>query len=326
MSDEHGPSDVVTTERPAGRLRQVEVPAELAGERLDRVLPLLLPEISRVIAADLISRGKVQINGRDCKPASRPIAGARIFIEVPAPPASTALAEDLPVTVVYEDETLVVVDKPAGMVVHPAPGNETGTLVNALLGRYAGLPGDPVRPGIVHRLDKDTSGLMVVARTPAAVTTLAEAFKNRRVHKEYVALLIGKLDQPTGKIQSEIGRDPRHRQRMAVVGTGGRDAQTTYWTSETFAQYTLVRVRLDTGRMHQIRVHFSALGHPVAGDPVYGRATRGTLLKRQFLHAALLRFVHPRTGEELTFESPLPEDLASFLVRLREAAAGAATR
>jgi 23S rRNA pseudouridine1911/1915/1917 synthase len=293
------------------------VPPEHAGERLDQLMPKLLPEVSRATAADLITRGMVLINGRACKPASRPIGGARLDVELPAPQPSDALPEDIHVPIVFEDESIVVVDKPAGMVVHPAPGNETGTLVNALLGRYARLPGDPMRPGIVHRLDKDTSGLMVVARTPAAISVLSRAFKNREVHKEYVALIVGALDQDSGTIKADIGRDPRHRQRMAVVGYGGREASTTYWTEEKFARFTLIRVRLDTGRMHQIRVHFSALGHPIVGDPVYGRAIAGLSLNRQFLHSSLLRFIHPRTGEGMEFASMLPEDLAAVLARLR---------
>lgn len=294
------------------------VPVERAGDRLDRIVPSLLPELSRAATSDLIVRGLVKINGRPCKPASRPIGGARIDIDMPPPPPSDAVAEDIPVPIVYEDESIVVVDKPAGMVVHPAPGNFTGTLVNALLGRYAQLPGDPARPGIVHRLDKDTSGLMVVARTPAAVTALTRAFKARQVHKEYAALVIGALEPASGTIRADIGRDPRRRQRMAVVDSGGREASTTFWTVEVFAHYTLVRVRLDTGRMHQIRVHFSAIGHPVAGDPTYGRTTRGFALKRQFLHASLLRFTHPATGQELEFASALPDDLSAFLDRLRD--------
>jgi 23S rRNA pseudouridine1911/1915/1917 synthase len=265
----------------------------------------------------MIERGLVQINGRPCKAASKPLAGARLDIEIPAPPSTEAVPEDIPLTIVYEDESLVVVDKPAGMVVHPAPGNESGTLVNALLGRYSSLPGDPVRPGIVHRLDKDTSGLIVVARTPAAVTALARAFKQREVHKEYLALIIGTLSPQTGAISAGIGRDPRHRQRMAVLATGGRDARTTYRTEESFKNFSLVRVGLETGRMHQIRVHFGALGHPVVGDPVYGRPIRGLALRRQFLHATVLRFRHPVTGEEMEFSSSLPNDLADVLDRLR---------
>jgi 23S rRNA pseudouridine1911/1915/1917 synthase len=205
------------------------------------------------------------------------------------------------------------------MVVHPAPGNEHGTLVNALLGRYARLPGDSIRPGIVHRLDKDTSGLMVVARGPEALTKLSRAFKLREVRKEYLALIFGALHPPHGVISASIGRDPRRRQRMAVVTSGGREARTSFRTEQTFRHYSLLRIVLETGRTHQIRVHFSAIGHPIVGDLVYGRSIRGTALSRQFLHAALLNFKHPVTGEDLEFRSNLPPDLESILEMLRGA-------
>jgi 23S rRNA pseudouridine1911/1915/1917 synthase len=296
---------------------KVVISDDLAGQRVDRIVSTVRQDLSRAAAASMIERGLVLINGRPCKAASKPVAGARLDIEIPAPPSTEALPEQIPLNIVYEDESLVVVDKPAGMVVHPAPGNERGTLVNALLGRYASLPGDPVRPGIVHRLDKDTSGLMVVARTPAAVTALARAFKHREVHKEYLALIVGTLNPPSGAISAGIGRDPRHRQKMAVLASGGREARTTYRTEETFKNFSLVKVGLETGRMHQIRVHFAALGHPVVGDPVYGRPIRGLTLRRQFLHSALLRFRHPVTGEEMEFTSSLPDDLTQVLERLR---------
>jgi 23S rRNA pseudouridine1911/1915/1917 synthase len=300
------------------------VEIEQAGQRLDRVVAALHPGLTRTAAEQLILDGQVLLNGRAAKPSSRVSLGANIAVSVPPPPASEAQPEDIPLDVVYEDHTLVVVNKPAGMVVHPAPGNERGTLVNALLGRYASLPGDPMRPGIVHRLDKDTSGLIVVARDPAAVAALAGAFKRREVHKEYLALLVGTMRPPDGSIRGAIGRDPRLRQRMAVVATGGREARTTYRTEEVFRGYSLVRVVLETGRMHQIRVHFTAAGHPVAGDPVYGRAVRGLGLRRQFLHAARLRFRHPATGEELDLEAPLPVDLQRVLDTLRGAGGNAA--
>jgi 23S rRNA pseudouridine1911/1915/1917 synthase len=294
------------------------VPREWESQRLDRILPALEPRLSRSAAADLIAAGEVRVNGRSSKAATRPIEGAWIEIDVPAVQPAKAMAEQIALSVVYEDDDLVVVDKPAGMVVHPAPGNQSGTLVNALLGRYAGLPGDPARPGIVHRLDKDTSGLIVVARSAQALASLAAAFKQREVHKEYLALVLGTLDPPSGVISADVGRDPRFRQRMAVVATGGRQARTRYATVEYFRHFSLLRVVLETGRTHQIRVHFSALGHPVAGDPVYGRIGGKLPLDRQFLHAALLRFRHPRSGESMEFVSPLPDDLDRALEALRE--------
>ena len=291
----------------------------LAGQRLDRVIAALHPELSRAAASELIAQDRVRINGQPAKPASRPIAGARITVDLPEPQQSDAGPEAIPLEVIYEDAALVVVNKPAGMVVHPAPGDLTGTLVNALLGRYQGLPGDSGRPGIVHRLDKDTSGLIVVARTPQALAALAGAFKRHQVHKEYLSLLIGTPKPEAGAIDAPIGRDPRHRQQMAVVSTGGRESRTEYRTEERFSGYALVRALPETGRMHQIRVHFAAKGHPVAGDALYGRPAPKLGLRRQFLHAAQLRFVHPTTGETMRFEAPLAADLQHAVDLLRAA-------
>jgi 23S rRNA pseudouridine1911/1915/1917 synthase len=298
---------------------QYRVDAAMAGERLDRIVAALLPDLSRSAASQLIGQQGVLIEGRPGKAASRPVAGATVTILRQEPPPATAQPEDLPVEILYEDRDLVVVNKPAGMVVHPAPGNERGTLVNALLGRYRQLPGDQTRPGIVHRLDKDTSGVIVVARTQQALTALAGAFKHRAVQKEYLALVIGTFQPPDGVIDAAIGRDPRYRQRMAVVATGGRESQTAYRTEERFAGFSLVRVFPASGRMHQIRVHFSAMRHPIAGEPVYGRAARALPLRRQFLHAERLRIQHPRSGEWLDLHAPLPDDLQRVLQILRAA-------
>ena len=292
----------------------------LAGQRLDRVVAALHPGLTRSAAAALIDQDRVRIDGRAGKAATRLVPGARVTIDLPPPPRSEALPQDIPLSIVYEDPWLVVVDKPAGMVVHPAPGNESGTLVNALLGRYRDLPGGGERPGIVHRLDKDTSGLIVVARTQEAVAALAGQFKRREVHKEYLTLVVGTLRPAEGHIRADIGRDPRNRQRMAVVPAGGREAFTAYRTEETFPGYSLVRVFPESGRMHQIRVHFAAAGHPVVGDSVYGRAARGLPLRRQFLHAARLQFHHPHSGDPLDFSSPVPADLQDTIDRLRSLA------
>jgi 23S rRNA pseudouridine1911/1915/1917 synthase len=306
-----------STRSRSSRVLRFTIDPALQGERVDRALTALEPELSRAAAADLIAGGFVTVNGRPVKPATRLVAEATLRVELPPPKPLDATPEDIPLNIVYEDPYLVVVDKPAGMVVHPAPGNEHGTLVNALLWRYARLPGDPLRPGIVHRLDKDTSGLIVVALTPEAVPALAGLFKRREIRKEYLALVLGTLNPPAGSIAGDIGRDPRYRQRMAIVATGGREARTTYETEEVLDGFSLVRVMLETGRMHQIRVHFSALGHPIAGDPLYGRPLRGLAIKRQFLHATRLRFQHPFTGETLDLVSPLPPDLAHQLALLR---------
>jgi 23S rRNA pseudouridine1911/1915/1917 synthase len=302
------------------RRTQHTIDETLAGQRLDRVVAALHPDLTRSAASELIAQQRVRINGHAGKPASRPLAGTTVTVDLPPPAPSTAQPEHIPLEILYEDDDLIVVNKPAGMVVHPAPGNEHGTLVNALLGRYSELPGDAQRPGIVHRLDKDTSGLIVVARTPQAIVALSRAFKRREVHKEYLALLIGTMQPPEGTISAGIGRDPRHRQRMAVLASGGREAKTSYRTEECFRGYSLVRVFPESGRMHQIRVHFSAAGHPIVGDAVYGRPVRGLPLRRQFLHAARLQFRHPRTGELLDLEGPMPEDLRQVLDLLRTAA------
>jgi 23S rRNA pseudouridine1911/1915/1917 synthase len=302
------------------------VPDHLAGERLDRITAALHPALSRAAVAGLIDAGHVTVNGRPVKAATRPVAGARIELAIPAPLKAKATPQDIPLDIVFEDETIVVVNKPAGMVVHPAPGNYEGTLVNALLGRYSTLPGELFRPGIVHRLDKDTSGLIVVARTPAALGFLAKSFKLRLVHKEYLALVTGAPRPADGEISGEIGRDPRQRQRMAVVVSGGRDAHTTYHTVERLGGYTLLSVILGTGRTHQIRVHFRAMGFAIAGDAVYGRPAPSLGLHRQFLHAARLQFAHPVTGKQMDFEAPLPVDLSRALALLRGAGEARAAR
>ncbi|HVC82489.1 MAG TPA: RluA family pseudouridine synthase [Chloroflexota bacterium] len=303
---------------PPGRAVTFDVPLQLAGERLDRVVTALHPELSRAAISTLIADGRVSVNGRPCKAATRPVAGARVTLDLPPTEPLTTEAEAIPLEVIFEDDALVVIDKPAGMVVHPAPGNLHGTLVNALLARYADLPGEPFRPGIVHRLDKDTSGLIVVARTAPALAALASAFKQRDVYKEYLALVVGHPNPASGAISGDIGRDPRRRQRMAVVAVGGREAHTTYETVEVLGGYALLRVVLGTGRTHQIRVHLGAMGYPIAGDPVYGRPAPALGLHRQFLHAARLRFRHPFTGEELDLRADPPSDLQSVLETLRQ--------
>jgi 23S rRNA pseudouridine1911/1915/1917 synthase len=218
------------------------------------------------------------------------------------------------IEVVFSDESLVVVDKPAGLVVHPAPGHRVETLVDALRGVVGG--GDPARPGIVHRLDRDTSGLMMVARSESAHRELARQVRRREVRREYVALVEGHLASRTGTIDAPVGRDHRARERMTVGGRRPREARTHFSVREVLPEDTLVDVRLETGRTHQIRTHFAAIGHPVSGDPRYGHAGRHGLA-RQFLHSAKLAFSHPISGEPLSFESPLPADLATALERAR---------
>jgi 23S rRNA pseudouridine1911/1915/1917 synthase len=292
-------------------------PAE-AGGRLDVVLARLAG-VSRARAQKLIDEGAALLDGRR-RPKNHPVQpGQRITWpnDAGAQPADAELrAEAIDVTVVYEDDDLLVVDKPAGLVVHPAPGHEEGTLVNALLAR--GISGGHGRrPGIVHRLDRDTSGLMVVARTEIAYQQLVADMAARRIERTYAALVVGHLPQDEATIDAPIGRHVRDRKRMSVHTTSPRRAVTHFVVTRRFNGYTLVDVRLETGRTHQIRVHFASLGYPVAGDAVYGCRPRPAGLERQFLHARRLALTHPLERERrLVFESPLPPDLKTFLAAL----------
>lgn len=324
MGDHEGDRGLARHRPQAVRL-ELTVPPEEAGARLDTYLAHAVPDLSRSRAERLIEEGLVLVDGRPARPATRVQAGTRVTVELPPPQPLALVPEPIPLRIVYEDPDILVIDKPAGLVVHPAPGHPTGTLVQALLGHTEALAEseDPTRPGIVHRLDKDTSGLMVVAKTERARLWLVDQFAARRVHKRYVALLAGAVTPDEGVIDAPIGRHPVHRQRMAIVPEvrGGRPARTAYRVLERFPGYTLVEAFPETGRTHQIRVHFASRGWPVVGDPVYGgrRATRAAEalgLTRQFLHAADLRFTLP-DGRELSFHSELPEDLAAALDRLR---------
>ncbi|MGH7652639.1 MAG: RluA family pseudouridine synthase [Gemmatimonadaceae bacterium] len=278
-------------------------------------------DLSRTQAATLIAQGHVLVDGRREKASFRTESGQKIRVEIPTPEKRALLGEDLPVSVVYEDESLLVVDKAAGMVVHPAPGNWSGTLVNALLGRGGALSGagEPERAGMVHRLDKETSGLIVVAKTDRAHRLLSAAIADRRVVRRYAAMTWGHLAADTLTIDKPIARDPRDRKRMAIVNKG-RPAKTDVIRLARFDAGDLLRAHLHSGRTHQIRVHLASIGHPVMGDDVYGggggRRVAGLPPKRHFLHAAWLAFKHPVTGEPLDFRSPLPEDLAHALTVL----------
>lgn len=306
-------------------MRRVELVADRAGERLDSFLARRCPELSRSRARRLIDEGLVTMAGRPCRPAQRVVAGAEISVCIP-PPAETDLApEPIPLTIVYQDANIIVVDKPAGLTVHPAPGHPRGTLVNALLAVCPDLGGiaGTLRPGIVHRLDKDTSGLMVVAKNDRAQRALSRQLKERMVHKTYLALVHGVPQPKEGLIEAPIGRHPRNRKKMAVVA-GGREASTRYRVREELqgGRYALLEVEPITGRTHQIRVHMAAIGHPVVGDAVYGR--RSDEAPRQFLHAWRLAFAMPLSGREVEFESPLPPDLRATLERIRGSEASAA--
>jgi 23S rRNA pseudouridine1911/1915/1917 synthase len=292
--------------------------ADRPGERLDSFVARCFPDVTRSRARRLIDAGLVTLDGRHPKPSERLAAGAAVAVTIPPPETVELTPEAIPLTVLYQDPDLIVVDKPPGLTVHPAPGHPSGTLVNALLAAYPDLEreaGD-LRPGIVHRLDRDTSGLMVVARTERARRALQRQLKDREVRKTYLALALGVPQPREGTIEAPIGRHPKNRQKMAVVA-GGREAVTRYRVREELAggRYALLEVEPVTGRTHQIRVHLAALGHPIAGDRTYGR--RSDLIGRQFLHAARLAFAMPLGGRTVEFESPLPPDLCAALEALR---------
>ena len=301
-----------------------------SGLRLDRALGELFSDYSRNFLANLVTAGHVRVDGVPAtRPSRRVEAGQRLEIEVPDAAPADISSQDLPLTVLYEDADVVVIDKPAGLVVHPAAGHADGTLVNALLFHVKDLSGigGEIRPGIVHRLDKDTSGVMIIAKHDAAHRKLTADWNTERVRKEYVALVYGTPSSERGTVDAPIGRDPRDRKRMAVVA-GGRPAITDYEVAERLRHVSLVRCRLRTGRTHQIRVHMKHLGHPIVGDPVYsGPQWRGipdkrlqkvlSSLDRQMLHAARITFVHPTDGRTLSFEAPLPRDFASVIEALR---------
>ncbi len=305
--------------------RRVEIEVEEGGLRLDRFLTDRLGGLSRSAVQRLTAEEQVTVNGRPVKAGYKVRPGDVVAVDLPAEEPQKPTAEAIPLAVVYEDETLLVVDKPAGMVVHPAPGHPGGTLVNALLARYPELATDGEGwPGIVHRLDRDTSGLLLVAKEEKGRLALQRQFKARRVRKFYLALLDGCLQPPRGRIEAPLGRDPHRRQRFAVV-PGGREAITEYRVLEPFTRragpsagdYTLVEAEPKTGRTHQIRVHFASIGHPVVGDRVYGRRRPALPVPRQFLHAWRLEFTHPLSGQRVELEAPLPPDLGAVLDLLR---------
>ena len=292
-------------------MTRTRVAAEAAGSRLDRYLAGL-PEVgSRAVAERLLEQGAVRVDGRVRSKSHRLVGGEALELELPPEPEGL-VAEELDLPIPYEDEHLLVVDKPAGLVVHPAGGHRTGTLVHGLIAAGA-EGGDEERPGIVHRLDRDTSGLLVVARSDAAYERLQALIRERELTREYRALVVGRPRSRGGTIDAPIGRDRHDRLRHSLDTDTPRDAVTHFEVEELLDAYTLLRVRLETGRTHQIRVHLAAIELPVAGDPLYGRPALG--LERQFLHAARLAFAHPFTGAPLEVTSPLPADLEAALAR-----------
>ncbi len=295
-----------------------------AGARLDAFLASQIQGWSRARLQRLIDNEDVLVNGKLSKPSYKLREHDDVEVELIAPATTTFAPEDIPIEIVYEDETLVVVNKPAGLVVHPAAGIHTGTLANALAYHFQQLPNaSSVRPGIVHRLDRDTSGLLVVAKTEAALEHLSDQFRARSVYKSYAALVHGRLPTDSGRIDQPLARDPANRTRMAVV-RGGRSALSLYRVNRAFHRFTLLDVQLKTGRTHQIRVHLAWLKHPVVGDETYGGGRDNMIqnaklrahirnLGRHFLHAEKLAFTHPDTGERVQFHSPLPPELSSLL-------------
>ncbi len=285
------------------------------GVRLDAYLSTEL-SLSRSMSAELIENGHVLLNGKPTKKKTEVVDGDEITVNMPDLKEPQALPQDIPLEIVYEDDDLLVVNKPKGMVVHPAPGNPDGTLVNALLfhckGCLSGINGI-MRPGIVHRIDKDTSGLLIVAKNDFAHQSLANQIKEHTFTREYSAVVYGNVKSDEGTVNAPIGRDPKNRQRMAIVYTNSKKAVTHYRVVERLDGFTYMNFRLETGRTHQIRVHMASLGHPIAGDPLYGPKRIITELHGQCLHARVIGFVHPRTDKYMEFSTPLPEYFEKFL-------------
>ena len=306
--------------------REWAVPATARGQRLDQYLASALEDVSRSRAAALVDEGHVTLEGARIRPALRLRGGERIRVEIPPPPPSGLQPERLPLSFLHEERAFVVVDKAPGIVVHPAAGNWEGTLVNGLLYRFGELgEGEAARPGLVHRLDKDTSGCLVVARTDAALASLQAAFKRRDVDKRYLALVHGQPRGDSGRIDTLYGRHPRDRKRFTGKVKEGKPASTEWRVLERFAHAALLEVNLLTGRTHQVRVHLSEAGSPLLADGTYGLrgkrppevAEAEAALGRQGLHAWRLQFLHPETGKELRFEAPIPADLSAALDVLR---------
>ena len=301
--------------------RELTLAPKNVGLRLDRWLAEQCPDLSRSQLQNLIEAGSVTCNGSPLNKKDKLKAGQTILLTLPDPQPIEAQPQNIPLDIVYEDDSLLVVNKPKGMVVHPAPGNPDGTMVNALLwhcaGRLSGI-GGAIRPGIVHRIDKDTSGLLVVAKTDAAHQALTEQMSVHSIHRVYHAVVYGNLKEDTGFVEAPIGRDPKDRKKMAVTQQNSKYAYTSWQVLERFGNFTYIACKLKTGRTHQIRVHMASIGHPLAGDAVYGPKNCIRSLNGQCLHAKELGFVHPATGEWMQFDSSLPDWFQDYLNRLRK--------
>lgn len=297
----------------------IEVDIEKDNLRLDLFLNEKMEDISRAQIQKLIENQNVSVNDKFIKSNYKVKTGDKIRVSIPEPKALEIEAEDIDIEILYEDEDLAIINKPQGMVVHPAAGNYTGTLVNALLAKCTNLSGinGVIRPGIVHRIDKDTSGVLVIAKNDLAHRELAEQIKAHTVKRVYIALVEGIIKNDSGTVDMPIGRHKVERKKMAII-KDGRNAVTHYTVLERFLNYTLIEARLETGRTHQIRVHMAYLGHPLVGDPLYGFKKQKYNLKGQALHAKMLGLIHPRTHEYMEFSSPLPEYFNSLLRGLRK--------
>ncbi len=298
----------------------IKVDDEWAGERADKLLSAVLSDYSRSFVQNLFADELVSCKGKTVSKSFKPKNGDELCFTVPEPKMLSLEPENIPLEIMYEDSELLVVNKPRGMVVHPAPGNYSGTLVNALMhhckGNLSGING-VIRPGIVHRIDKDTSGLLLVAKTDTAHVSLSAQIKEHSLAREYRAVIHGHLKEQEGAVDAPIGRSPNDRKKMCVTDKNSKNAVTHYTVLEEYRDFTFLKLRLETGRTHQIRVHMAYLGHPVAGDPVYGPKNGVTSLGGQCLHAGLLGFVHPSSGEFIRVESPLPEYFTDFLRRIK---------
>lgn len=316
----HSSTSDDTDKENGGTCWQGTVTAEEAGQRLDAYLSVAIPEISRSYAQQLLSDGLVSVNGKKPKASLKLKAGDQVLCQIPAPSVPDILPENIPLDILYEDDDLLVVNKPKGMVVHPAAGHLSGTLVNALMyhcgDSLSGINGI-LRPGILHRIDMNTTGSLLVAKHDEAHRILAQQLKEHSITRRYRAIVCGNIKEDSGTVDAPIGRHPIDRKKMAIKRQNGKEAVTHFQVLERFGNYTLIECRLETGRTHQIRVHMSSLHHPVLGDDVYGPEKCPWKLQGQTLHAAVLGFDHPRTGAYMEFEAPLPEYFEKLLTELR---------
>lgn len=301
---------------------QVKVNEQQAGERIDASLSMALPHISRSFFQKLIQEGKVSVDGAVCTSKKLPTQeGQLITVQIPPPRELEVKAQDIPLDIIYEDEDVLVVNKPKGMVVHPAAGNYENTLVNAVMyhcGSSLSSINGIIRPGIVHRIDKDTSGLLMIAKNNASHASLAQQLAEHSITRAYNAIVYNNLRQDEGTIDAPLGRDPKNRMRRAVTDMNSKRAVTHYKVLERFGRFTHIEARLETGRTHQIRVHMAYIRHPLLGDPLYGPKNSSLGTEGQMLHARLLGFVHPKTGKYMEFESALPEEFERVLEKLRQ--------